>query len=167
MHIKWPGTLLTVGHIGLFIGAIDPLEGSVIILAGSILIVLGTYFGRLENPLLVIRLRNCLLVAFGIAALWILSALGGFGGEEGLSGWWGLLILPYVVGWSASVWGAGAPRWMAVAGIAIALWYGVLAVLSLRTPGDTGVAVVAGAISVITFCGCAYRLSAVSKHRVE
>ena len=38
---------------------------------------------------------SLLLVLIGVAALWISSALGGFGGDTGRSDWWGLLFVPY------------------------------------------------------------------------
>ena len=39
------------------------------------------------------------LIAFGVGAMFVLSAIGGFGGTRGPSMWWGLLILPYPIGW--------------------------------------------------------------------
>ena len=39
------------------------------------------------------------LIAAGVAAMFALSAVGGIGGRSGHSLWWGLLILPYPVGW--------------------------------------------------------------------
>jgi len=35
----------------------------------------------------------------GVAAMFALSSIGGIGGESGRSMWWGILILPYPVGW--------------------------------------------------------------------
>ena len=48
-----------------------------------------------------VKRRRWLQAGFvlGVLALWILSALGGFGGESYLSYGWGVLILPYPVGW--------------------------------------------------------------------
>jgi hypothetical protein len=43
------------------------------------------------------------LIALGVAAMFALSAGGGFGGKSGRSMWWGLLILPYPMGWLMAV----------------------------------------------------------------
>ena len=40
-------------------------------------------------------------MAVGVAALWGLSAIGGFGSTSGRSLLWGLLIVPYPAGWLA------------------------------------------------------------------
>jgi hypothetical protein len=41
------------------------------------------------------------MVVVGVAALWGLSAIGGFGRTSGRSSLWGLLIVPYPIGWLA------------------------------------------------------------------
>jgi hypothetical protein len=46
------------------------------------------------------------LIAVGVAALFGLSAIGGFGGPSGRSMWWGLLLLPYPIGWVIGLLGA-------------------------------------------------------------
>jgi hypothetical protein len=46
------------------------------------------------------------LVAVGVAALFAVSAVGGFGGRSGLSYWWGILILPFPIGWILGIIGA-------------------------------------------------------------
>jgi hypothetical protein len=91
--------LFGIGVIAMTVGALDPLEGSVIILAGSGLVVLGTWLGRHRRGLCVYR--TCLfgMMAFGVMALFALSAVGGLGGRTGHSMWWGLLLLPYPIGW--------------------------------------------------------------------
>jgi hypothetical protein len=99
MKILSARILFILGVIAMVIGAIDPLEGSVIILAGSGLVVLGTWLGRQQRGLCVYR--TCLfgMIAFGVIALFALSAVGGIGGRTGHSMWWGLLLLPYPIGW--------------------------------------------------------------------
>ncbi len=47
-----------------------------------------------------------ILIAVGVAALFGLSAVGGIGGRSGHSMWWGLLILPYPLGWLMALAGA-------------------------------------------------------------
>lgn len=34
-----------------------------------------------------------------------------------------LLIVPYLVGWSIDIRGAGSPHWLSMAGIVIGMWY--------------------------------------------
>lgn len=49
------------------------------------------------------------LSVVGVAALWVLSSFGGFG-ENALSWWWSLLILPFPVGWLRGLYSLG--RWI-------------------------------------------------------
>jgi hypothetical protein len=89
--------LAIAGLAGLLIGAIDPLEGSMIVLLGTLLAACGAWTGR--NPQRHQLLLALACVAAGVAALWALSAVGGIGGPGGHSNWWGLLLLPYPIGW--------------------------------------------------------------------
>ncbi len=94
---EWPRRLVGLGLFAMVVGALDPLEGSLLILPGAGLSALG---GRLGNN----RYRRAMywsfgLMVLGVAALWWLSALGGFGGDSGRSVWWGLAALPFPVGW--------------------------------------------------------------------
>jgi hypothetical protein len=91
--------LFVLGVIAMVIGALDPLEGSVIILAGSGLVVLGTWLGHEQRGLCIYRTCLCGMIVFGVIALFALSAAGGIGGRHGHSMWWGLLLLPYPIGW--------------------------------------------------------------------
>lgn len=96
--------MVIAGLTAMIFGALDPLEGSLVILPGTGLAAFGT---RLANS----RYRMLLywafaLVAVGVGALWGLSALGGFGGDSGRSSWWGLVLLPYPVGWAMGLIGA-------------------------------------------------------------
>jgi len=91
--------LFVVGVIAMIVGALDPLEGSVVILAGSGLVTLGTWLGHQPRGLCVYRTWLFGLIAFGVVALFGLSAAGGLGGKIGHSMWWGLLLLPYPLGW--------------------------------------------------------------------
>lgn len=86
-------------------GAADPLEGSVVVLVGSAL-VLGSEFGQsAERRRLRFWASVFALIAFGVGAMMGLSAVGGIGGRTGRSIWWGLLILPYPVGWLLGIGG--------------------------------------------------------------
>ncbi len=91
--------LVIVGGLGMLLGAIDPLEGSVVILVGSGLVTLGIFLRKNNRLGLRYWLLTFLLVVFGVAAMFVISAFGGFGGGSDLSWWWGVLILPYPIGW--------------------------------------------------------------------
>ena len=95
----WPRILKALGSIAMMLGTLDPLEGSLLILPGSGLVSLGTYLGRGQRSAPRYWLWVFMLIAVGVGALFALSAAGGFGGRSGLSIWWGLLILPYPLGW--------------------------------------------------------------------
>ena len=145
-------------------GAIDPMQGSLLILPGSGLVVLGTHLRQNTPSLLKFRWLMFVLIAFGVAALWSLSAAGGFGGTSGRSMAWGLLNLPYLVGWTLSIWGPGTPRWVHWGGVVIGAWYLVIAVLTLAHPMPTEAmsstpGVVIGLLGVVTLGACIYRLT--------
>ena len=102
----WSRILISLGGIAMLVGAIDPLEGSLLILPGSGLVALGMFLGRRERPAHVYWVWVFLLIAVGVGAMFVLSALGGIGGKSGHSMWWGVLILPYPVGWIMAFAGA-------------------------------------------------------------
>ncbi|MBI5232134.1 MAG: hypothetical protein HY876_08230 [Coriobacteriales bacterium] len=95
----WSRILVVVGGIAMLLGAIDPLEGSVVILAGSALVLLGMFLSKEPRGALLYWAAAVFLIALGVAAMFALSSVGGIGGESGRSMWWGVLILPYPVGW--------------------------------------------------------------------
>jgi len=97
-------SLVVIGLAGMLLGAIDPLEGSLLILPGTGLVALGALLGEGRRRQLVSW--SLALVSVGVGALWVLSALGGIGGDTGRSNWWGLVLLPYAVGWVMGVAGA-------------------------------------------------------------
>jgi len=100
---RWSRILVIGGAIAMVIGVLDPLEGSIVILTGAGLVTLGTVLGRSAPRVLARWIAVVILIATGVAALFILSALGGIGGASGHSMWWGLLILPYPVGWLVGI----------------------------------------------------------------
>lgn len=156
----WSRVLVVLGSIAMVIGAIDPMEGSFIILPGSLLVALGTWLGLSERRLIAYRVAVFILIAIGVGALWALSAVGGFGGSSGLSMWWGVFILPYLIGWSMGMWGPGPPRWLLVSGIGVGLWYLAILVMVFRNPnipGDSMPGLVIGGIGLLTIAGCLYR----------
>jgi 4-hydroxybenzoate polyprenyltransferase len=76
--------------------------------------------------------------------------------------WWGVLILPYLIGWSMGIWGPGAPRWLLVSGIGVSLWYLVIVAKVLRhSKQDSGLVVVMviALTSLLTIAGCIGRLT--------
>jgi hypothetical protein len=148
----------------MLVGALDPLEGSLIILPGSGLMALGAYLRPGGRHWVTWRLWSFLLIVFGVSAMFGLSAGGGFGGNSGRSMWWGVLTLPYLVGWSLGIWGPGSPRWVSVLGIPAGSWYLVLLGMVLKAsqgrqphPPLSPVVILA-AFGVITIIGCIVRL---------
>ncbi|HET9425387.1 MAG TPA: hypothetical protein VFO55_08455 [Gemmatimonadaceae bacterium] len=94
-------SLLVTGLLAVFVGTMDPLEGSVAILAGFVLVTIaaGLRHSRRRNGLA----WSVSLVAVGVATMFVLSAYGGVGGRTGRSMWWALTILPYPIGWIIGV----------------------------------------------------------------
>jgi hypothetical protein len=164
----WSRILIIVGSIAMLVGAIDPMEGSVVILPGSGLVALGTFLGQSERRLIAYRVWVFILIAIGVGAVWGLTWVGGFGGNSGRSMWWGVLILPYLIGWSMGIWGPGSPRWLLWLGIVVGLWYLVLvAVVLKRSGGHHGgmsamqsamLVITIAAIGMLTIGGCISRL---------
>jgi hypothetical protein len=156
--------LLVFGGLAMVVGAVDPLEGSFLILPGSGLVALGTYLAQAERWLITFRMWVFILIAIGVGAMIGLTAVGGIGGRSGHSIWWGLLILPYLIGWSLGIWGPGAPRWMSGLGIAVGLWYLTIFTMALQGGAHTGGArtgaiMVIAILGLVTIAGCIYRLS--------
>lgn len=98
---KWTRVIYLIGVIGLIIGALDPLEGSALIAAGSALIALSTYLTHDRHRK--IFLVSLIMIIIGVFFIFYLSSLGGIGGSSKLSWWWGILVLPYPIGWLMSI----------------------------------------------------------------
>lgn len=153
--------LIIAGGIGMIVGAVDPMEGSLLILPGSGLLALGTYLGQAKRRLIAYRAWAFVLVAIGVGALWGLSAVGGFGGSTGRSMWWGMLILvPYMVGWNMGIWGPESPRWLLWLGIVIGALYLVMAGnFAVHTGlGHLGLKITLAVVGLVALVGCIYRL---------
>lgn len=159
----WSRILLTVGSIAMLVGALDPMEGSLVILPGSGLVALGTFVARSERRWIAYRVGVFLLIAIGVGAMWGLTQVGGVGGNSGRSMWWGVLILPYLIGWSMGIWGPGSPRWVLVLGIVVGLLYEALVVMLVtaavprRITLGPGLLVIS-ALGALTIGGCISRL---------
>ena len=126
----------------------------------------------LLNDLIQSATRFHILIAVGVAAMWGLSVVGGFGDTTGRSMWWGLLILPYLFGWLMAIWGPENPRWFSWLGIGVGLWYLVLSENILTRPspaqqaqGGIAILVVLAALGILAMAGCIYRLSRGMKAR--
>jgi hypothetical protein len=93
--------LLIIGLVTMAVAALDPMEGSIAVVVGVGLVALGA---RMRGSQYLTYLYGCVaMLVVGVGALWGLSALGGFGGTTGRSYLWGLLIVPYPVGWVAGL----------------------------------------------------------------
>jgi hypothetical protein len=151
------------GLIAILVGAVDPLEGSVLIVLGSGLVALGAFLTQDKRSPVAYRTVAFILIAAGVAAMWGMSTVGGFGGATGRSMWWGVLLLPYVAGWVMTVWGPGSPRWFSWLALVIGLWYLAIPTMMLlrgmdrQGPGSAA-PLVLGAVGVVTIAGCAVRL---------
>ena len=99
--IQWIRILYIIGIVAMIIGAIDPLEGSVVIFFGSLCITVSTIPGK--QRYWKIFLGSSLMILTGMVFLFLLSSLGGFGGNSKLSWWWSILILPYPIGWLIAI----------------------------------------------------------------
>jgi MFS family permease len=92
--------LFIIGVVALIIGALDPLEGSVVIVAGSIIMTISAYLRRDRHRKQFLTFS--ILIVVGVFFLLFFSSFGGFG-KGALSWWWGILVLPYPLGWLASI----------------------------------------------------------------
>jgi len=99
--VNWLHAMYVFGIIALIIGAFDPLERSVVIVIGSVLIGLSTFLSRDRHWK--IFFVSTILIIPGVIAMLYISSIGGFGGKSTLSRWWGILILPYPIGWLISI----------------------------------------------------------------
>ena len=100
----WSLVLVVIGLLAMLVGAIDPLEGSFVILPGSALVAVGAYVGR--SPYRTLLVWAFALIATGVGAMVVFTAMGGIGGNSGHSLWWGLFVVPYPLGWIIGLAGA-------------------------------------------------------------
>jgi hypothetical protein len=96
--------IATIGLIAMLVGTLDPLEGSIFILGGAAVVAAGAW--AFKSRFRKIIYLAFALVALGVGAMFALSVVGGIGGNSGRSMWWGLLILPYPLGWLLGLFGA-------------------------------------------------------------
>jgi hypothetical protein len=101
-----PRSLRVVSPILILVGMLDPMEGSFLIAIGIVLAAVSAHLDRSRYRKLL--LWACALAIVGVASMWILSAFGGFRLPNrpdmvGLSPWYGLLVIPYPLGWIMGV----------------------------------------------------------------
>ena len=98
---KWTRVIYIVGVVALIIGAIDPLEGSLLIMVGSALLALSAYVNNdRHSKIFTIAL---IMIVIGVFFMFYFSSIGGFGGTSTLSWWWGVLLLPFPIGWITTI----------------------------------------------------------------
>ncbi|MBX7246408.1 MAG: hypothetical protein K1X53_13000 [Candidatus Sumerlaeaceae bacterium] len=97
MRSRWFYGTVIAGLVLMVLGAVDPLEGSLVILAGSALVAVGALLCHSRSQRVAWWALG--LTSTGVALMIVLSQLGGLGGSRGVSVWWGLLLLPYPIGW--------------------------------------------------------------------
>jgi chromate transport protein ChrA len=160
---RWAKILTITGSIAVIVGALDPLEGSLLILPGSILTAVAAYLGKEEKGILRYRVWVFFMIAFGVASLWGLSAVGGIGRPGDLSWWWGLLLVPYLIGLPLALWGPKLSRWLYFAGLVPGFWYLAIAIMLLKKsqgpPTEYAIIAALAAVSLIIIGGCGWRLS--------
>ena len=117
-RLLWSRILTVIGGIAMLVGTLDPLEGSLLILPGSGLVALGVFLGKKDHRTILYWAWAFILITVGVGAMFALSAVGGIGGKSGHSMWWGILILPYPVGWLMALAGgvAGLVRYFRAKG---------------------------------------------------
>jgi len=150
------------GSVAILVGAIDPLEGSVLIVPGALLVMMSAFMEKARLAVLRYRTWTFILILTGVGSMWGLSAVGGIGGTSGLSWWWGLLLLPYLLGLPMAIWGPGLPRWAYWAGVVPGLWYLTIAVTLIRKPvmprTEYPIIAALAAVSLVIIGGCAWRI---------
>jgi len=157
----WARILVITGGIAMLVGVIDPMRGSLIILPGSLLFALGTFTVHSDRRWFGYRIGVVIFIVVGLGAMWELTRVGGFGGNSAQSLWWGMLTLPYLLGWSMGIWGPGSPRWLLFLGLTISLFYFVLGPIILNQGADNqhyAGAIILATLGLLTSIGCMMRL---------
>ncbi len=97
-RLRWARGLVVAGLILMVVPlAVDPLEGSIVTVPG---------IGAVAGAAFLMHSRSraqaywaVALLVLGMGAMLILGAGGGIGGDTGRSMWWGVLLVPLLVGW--------------------------------------------------------------------
>jgi hypothetical protein len=161
-RVLWSKILAIAGSIAVLVGAIDPLEGSALILPGSLLVMLAAFIAKARRSLIRYRVWAFILVSVGVAAMWGFTSVGGIGGSTGLSMWWGVFVIPYLIGLPLAIWGPELPRWLYLLGFIPGIWYLAMTVMILKGSHGPNVnlvaAIVLPAVGLLIIGGCTWRL---------
>jgi hypothetical protein len=108
-----------------------------------------------------------ILIAIGVGAIWGFTMLGGIGGKTGYSEWWGLLMLPYLIGWTMGIWGPGSPRWVLALGILVSLFHlWLVTVIMGRRNQFDAIALALGLLGLVTIAGCIFRWKTINASKL-
>ena len=94
---QWSRGLIVIGIVLLAVAFVDPLEGSLLALPGVAAVAIGALAAHSRFRTHTYWAAG--LLWLGVSTMWVLSALGGLGGNTGRSLWWALVLLPYPIGW--------------------------------------------------------------------
>ncbi len=100
MSDKQERKLRTGFYLGFFLtlaGVLSPLWGSVAVLAGSYVLMRVTR--KYGDPHARYYRLTFILICAGVLSLWGRIAVSGFDAEAALADGWGMLVLPYPLGW--------------------------------------------------------------------
>ncbi|MBC2838303.1 hypothetical protein [Robiginitalea sp. SC105] len=92
--------LQTAFYAGLFLamaGVLFPIWGAPLVLGGSALLMATTR--RFGDPHARWYRVAFLMICLGVLSLWTRFILSGFDAEAALANGWGMLVLPYPLGW--------------------------------------------------------------------
>lgn len=76
-----------------------------LVAVGVLLFLLGVLLGERALPGLVYAAAA--LTTAAVAWMFVLSAMGGFGGDTGRSAWWALTLVPFPCGWGLGLFSLG------------------------------------------------------------
>ena len=94
---QWLRSSAWIGFAGMLVALLDPMEGAFVALPFcAVLTYAAGASGSRYRRLLYWALGS---MAVGVAILVTLTVMGGIGGSSGRSMWWGLLLIPYPLGW--------------------------------------------------------------------
>lgn len=94
---RWARRLAWIGLAGLLLAVLDPMEGAFIALPFCAVLTVSAFLATSRYRVLLYWAFGSMFV--GVGVLIVLTLIGGIGGSSGRSMWWGLLLVPYPLGW--------------------------------------------------------------------
>lgn len=94
-------TAAWISFIVMLLAVLDPMEGAFVALPACVVLMLSAFFSRSRYRVPLYWATGAMLL--GVSFLVALSLAGGIGGNSGRSAWWGLLLVPYPLGWLAAL----------------------------------------------------------------